>query len=133
MLHFVEDLLFLLLLPNDNERCILASQASGLAACVHGHELGGTNSSRFKALGCGNCALAPDTPFNREALGDGYGILYQKDAKDLRQKMQDVVDHPEMRDRYAAHVPGCVGKTYTWEHTADQYKELLRRMTAKRQ
>ncbi len=97
-------------------------------AYVHGHEFGGTNPALLKALGFGNCILALDTPFNREVLGDDYGILYRKDMEDLRQKMQQVVDHPDLRDRYAARAPARIAEAYTWERITDQYEALFRRL-----
>jgi glycosyltransferase involved in cell wall biosynthesis len=97
-------------------------------AYLHGHEFGGTNPALLKALGFGNCILALDTPFNREVLGDDYGILYRKDADDLRRKIQDVVDHPDVRDRYARRAPQRIAEAYTWEHITDQYEDLCRQL-----
>ena len=40
----------------------------GCYAYLHGHEVGGTNPSLLKAMGCGNCAIAFDSVFNAEVL-----------------------------------------------------------------
>jgi len=97
-------------------------------AYVHGHEFGGTNPALLKALGFGNCILALDTPFNREVLDGGYGILYRKDVGDLRAKMRDLIMHPEQRDILAARAPQRIREAYTWEHITDQYEELFKQV-----
>ncbi len=97
-------------------------------AYVHGHEFGGTNPSLLKALGFGNCILALNTPFNCEVLAGGYGILYDKDVKDLREKMQAIVDDPERQATMARRAPERIREAYTWEHITDQYEALFKQM-----
>ena len=100
-------------------------------AHVHGHEFGGTNPALLSALGCGECVLALDTPFNREVLAGDYGILFRKDRADLTQKMQGVVDQPDVRDRYASRARSRIEAAYTWQHVTDQYEMLLRELAGK--
>lgn len=97
-------------------------------AYIHGHEYGGTNPSLLLALGSGACILALDTPFSREVLAGDYGLFFRKDAADLAEKMQYVLDHPQVRDRYAAAAPARIAEGYTWEHISDQYEELFRQV-----
>jgi len=98
-------------------------------AYVHGHSLGGINPSLLKALGCGNCALALDTPFNAEALRDR-GILFAHDVTDLAQKLQDVEDHPEVAAEYRRRAPERIREAYSWEAITEQYEEFFLRLAA---
>jgi glycosyltransferase involved in cell wall biosynthesis len=94
-------------------------------AYVHGHEFGGTNPALLKALGFGNCVLALDTPFNREVLEGGYGILFRKDPDDLREQLQAIVDDPERRATMARRARDRISEAYTWEQIADEYEALF--------
>jgi glycosyltransferase involved in cell wall biosynthesis len=93
-------------------------------AYIHGHSLGGTNPALLKALSLGNCVLALNTPFNREALHD-YGILFEREAADLARKLQYIEDHPEQALEYRLRAPCRVREAYTWETITDQYEELF--------
>ncbi len=97
-------------------------------AYVHGHEFGGTNPALLKALGFGNCILALNTPFNREVLAGGYGILFDKNPDDLRHKMQAIVDEPERQAAMAQRASDRIHEAYTWEHITDQYEALFEQM-----
>ena len=94
-------------------------------AYVHGHEFGGTNPALLKALGFGNCVLALDTPFNREVLVGGYGVLFKKDVNDLREHLQAIVDQPERQAAMARRAPDRIREAYTWERITDQYEALF--------
>ena len=98
-------------------------------AYVHGHMLGGTNPALLKALGYGNMVLALNTPFNQEVV-QNYGILFDKDAEDLRAKLQYVEDHPKVASEYRRRAPDRIREAYTWEHIADQYEELFLELAA---
>jgi glycosyltransferase involved in cell wall biosynthesis len=98
-------------------------------AYVHGHSLGGINPSLLKALGCGNCVLALDTPFNAEPLR-GYGILFAHNANDLARKLQDVDDHPDLAAEYRRRAPERIGEAYDWETITKQYEEFFLRLVA---
>ena len=98
-------------------------------AYVHGHSLGGVNPALLKALGCGNCVLALNTPFNVEPL-QKYGILFEHDVNDLARKLQEIEDHPETAAVYRRRAPERIREAYTWEGIADQYEEFFLRLVA---
>jgi glycosyltransferase involved in cell wall biosynthesis len=97
-------------------------------AYVHGHSLGGTNPSLVKALGYGNCIVALNTPFNAEVL-QNYGIMFEHNVEDLRQKLQFIDENPGVTAQYRERAPQRVREAYTWEHITDQYEELFRRLS----
>lgn len=95
-------------------------------AYIHGHEFGGINPSLLKALGYSNCVLAHDTPFNREVLSDGkYGLLWQKDVDDLREKIRLVEENPDIVDDFRRRASTPIRERFNWEHVARQYLDLF--------
>ncbi len=98
-------------------------------AYVHGHSAGGTNPSLLKALGCGNCVLALNTPSNAEVLGD-YGIYFEREADDLLLKLQHIEAHADVVEAYSRRAPERIRKKYDWEGIADLYEEFFLRLAA---
>ncbi|HYL86774.1 MAG TPA: glycosyltransferase, partial [Candidatus Angelobacter sp.] len=98
-------------------------------AYVHGHSMRGTNPSLLKALGCGNCVLALNTPSNAEVLGS-YGILFERDADDLAFKLTYVEHHPEVAREYRRRAPERIREAYSWETITEQYEEFFLRLAA---
>jgi glycosyltransferase involved in cell wall biosynthesis len=98
-------------------------------AYVHGHSAGGTNPSLLKALGCGNCVLALNTPSNAGVLSD-YGILFEQDAEDLHRKLEYLEHHPEVTEAYRRRAPERIRDAYSWESITDQYEEFFLRLVA---
>jgi len=90
---------------------------------VHATEVGGTHPALVEAMGFGNCVLVLDTPENREVAGD-VG-LYYRTAEELRDRLQEVLAHPErvafLRERAMARVRA----RYDWERIVDQYEALF--------
>jgi glycosyltransferase involved in cell wall biosynthesis len=98
-------------------------------AYVHGHSLGGVNPALLKALGCGNCVLALNTPFNVEPL-QNYGILFEHNADDLARKLQEIDDHPEIAAEYRRRAPERIREAYSWDTITEQYEEFFLRLAA---
>lgn len=98
-------------------------------AYIHGHSAGGTNPSLLKALGCGNCVLALNTPSNVGVLSD-YGILFEHDAEDLHGKLEYIEHHPEIAEAYRRRAPERIREAYSWETITDQYEEFFLRLVA---
>ena len=98
-------------------------------AYLHGHSLGGVNPALLKALGCGNCVLALNTPFNVEPLQD-YGILFDHDVSDLARKLQEIEDHPAIAAEYRRRAPERIREAYSWETITDLYEEFFLRLMA---
>jgi len=98
-------------------------------AYVHGHMMGGTNPALVKALGFGNMVIALNTLFNQEVVQD-YGILFEKNAADLQEKLQYIEDHPSVAVEYRRRAPDRIREAYTWDHITDQYEELFLQLAA---
>lgn len=98
-------------------------------AYLHGHSLGGTNPSLLKALGCGNCVLALNTPFNSEVLQD-CGVLFDQDPADLAARIEDLEQDQSAVQEYRLRAPERIREAFTWEHITDQHEELFLQLAA---
>ena len=96
-------------------------------AYVHGNEVGGTNPALLKALGYGNCVLSLDVEFNAEVVGDA-ALLYKMDAADLRTKMQQLVDAPDLARSLGVAAKARVAEAYQWPAVVDDYELLFERL-----
>jgi glycosyltransferase involved in cell wall biosynthesis len=98
-------------------------------AYVHGHSLGGVNPALLKALGCGNCVLALNTPFNLEPL-QNYGIPFEDNVDDLARKLQEIENDPDRASEYRRRAPERIREAYSWETITNQYEEFFLRLVA---
>jgi glycosyltransferase involved in cell wall biosynthesis len=98
-------------------------------AYVHGHSLGGTNPSLLKALGCGNCVLALDTPFNREVLtgrdGTVYGMFFPRSVDGAAAVLAAIDRDGTLAAHYRRLAPDRIREAYTHEHITDEYERLF--------
>ena len=98
-------------------------------AYLHGHSLGGTNPALLKALGCGNCVVALDTPFNREVLvapeGTTYGLLFPKDVDALTALLTSLDRDETQAAALRARAPDRIRQAYTWDFIADEYERVF--------
>jgi glycosyltransferase involved in cell wall biosynthesis len=99
-------------------------------AYIHGHSLGGTNPALLKALGCGNCVLALNTPFNSEVLLPDSGLLFGEDPADLAAKIEYIEDNPGVAETFRLRAQQRIREAYTWEHITDQHEELFLQLAA---
>ncbi len=94
-------------------------------AYVHGNEVGGTNPALLSALGYGNCVLALNVSFNAEVVAEA-ALLYDRLMEDLSQKMQYLLDNPEIVMEYRKKSVSRIKEAgYLWEKVADGYEKLL--------
>ncbi|HOJ34642.1 MAG TPA: DUF1972 domain-containing protein [Candidatus Hydrogenedentes bacterium] len=95
---------------------------------INAMEVGGTHPAILEAMGAGNCVLVSDIAYNEEAVGESGVTFRNKDADDLREKMQYLVDHPEVVASYRKRAVERVRDVYSWEHVVDQYEQLFERL-----
>jgi glycosyltransferase involved in cell wall biosynthesis len=98
----------------------------GARAYLHGHEVGGTNPSLLKAMGCGNLVLAHDVRFNREVLA-GTGLLWTK-AEGSLQALLERADR-EGRVLRAEAAVACrerVATFYSWDKVGVDHERYFR-------
>lgn len=97
----------------------------GCFAYIHGNEVGGTNPALLKAMGYGNCILALNVPYNLEVV-DKSAIIFDKSVEDLRQKIQYVIQHPNIRRKYQESSIERIKKYYSWDKVIKSYEEVFK-------
>jgi glycosyltransferase involved in cell wall biosynthesis len=98
----------------------------GAKAYVHGHEVGGTNPSLLKAMGCGNLVLAHDVRFNREVLG-GNGLLWTKAPGSLSAALERADrDAEALRAEAAKACRERITLYYSWDKVARDHERYFR-------
>jgi glycosyltransferase involved in cell wall biosynthesis len=103
----------------------------GAYAYLHGHEVGGTNPSLLKAMGCANLALALDTTFNADVLG-GTGMLWDKRPGSLAERIRWAEGHPQEVARLGAEAQQRIRDRYTWDRTAEAHDAFFREVARRR-
>lgn len=96
---------------------------------VHPSEAEGLAVSVLEAMGYGRCVLASDIPENLESVG-GTGITFvNADARDLRIKLRQLLNHPEIVEERGEWGRRWVAEEYDWdgvaEATAEAYAGVL--------
>jgi glycosyltransferase involved in cell wall biosynthesis len=93
---------------------------------LHGHEVGGTNPSLLKAMGCGNIILAHNVRFNREVLG-GHGLLWDKSEGNLQSLLEEAHRH---YNKYKKTLPArCIDRIktfYSWDKVGEDHELFFR-------
>jgi glycosyltransferase involved in cell wall biosynthesis len=102
----------------------------GCYAYLHGHEVGGTNPSLLKAMGCGNLALALDTEFNAENLA-GTGLLWEKRPGSLAEKIRWADANPAEIAALGRQAQDRIRQHYSWDQVAADHDEFFRRVARK--
>lgn len=97
----------------------------GCYAYLHGHEVGGTNPSLLKAMGCANCSIALDTPFNAENL-EGTGVLWTKRPGDLGSRIRWADENETEVAQLGRRAQQRIREHYTWDEIARQHDEFFR-------
>jgi len=94
-------------------------------------EVGGTHPALVEAMGFGNCVLANDTASNLEVIGDaGFHYRGAGEERDLRCKLQRLLDDPQMVSEYRDRALRRAQEHYRWEDVVQAhallYEETLR-------
>jgi glycosyltransferase involved in cell wall biosynthesis len=97
----------------------------GAKGYIHGHEVGGTNPSLLKAMGCGNLVLAHDVRFNREVLG-GTGLLWTKAEGSLLAQLERADrDADALRAEAAVACRERISRYYSWDKVARDHERYF--------
>ena len=97
----------------------------GCYALLHGNQPGGTSLGLLKALGFGVCCMTLNTPDNAYAVKDA-GVTYELSVEDLRQHLQDLLDHPEKVAAYREKAIERIKEEYLWDVVTDKYEAALK-------
>ena len=100
-------------------------------AYVHGHEVGGTNPSLLKAMGCGNIVLANGTAYNREVLGET-GLFFEPTVEMTSRSIEELestyLEHQHLR----ALAQDRIRRYYTWDRSAEFHTQYFSHLLGER-
>ncbi|MBI4557560.1 MAG: DUF1972 domain-containing protein [Candidatus Hydrogenedentes bacterium] len=92
---------------------------------INAMEVGGTHPAILEAMGAGNCVLVSDIPYNTEVLSDAGVTFRNRDADDLRDKMQWLLDNPAEARRLGELARERIREHYNWDRVVDEYERLF--------
>ncbi len=98
---------------------------------VQGTEVGGTHPALLEGMGHGNCVLANDVPEHREVLGDSGVYFSSRENGGLSEKMQYLLDHPELVNEYGQKAVSRIKKYYSWDKVTEEYENLFYQLSKK--
>lgn len=88
-------------------------------------EVGGTHPVILEAMASGTCVLVNDHPPNIECIGAaGVSFSGAEGAADLKDKLNMLLDSPELVAELAKKAQERVRQEYSWERVTDLYEEL---------
>ena len=89
-------------------------------------DLEGMPISLLEAMSYGNCCLVSDIAECLEVVEDN-GIVFEKsNVQDLRQKIQELCDNPEIVQKYKKYAADFICKKYNWDKVVESTLELYR-------
>ena len=90
-------------------------------------DLEGMPLSLLEAMSYGNCCLVSDIPECAEVVEDKALIFKKSDVEDLREKLQEACDHPEMVMKMKSQAADFICEKYNWDEVARETMKLYRR------
>lgn len=75
----------------------------------------------------GNCCLVSDIPECAEVVEDKALIFKKSDVEDLREKLQEACDHPEMVMKMKKQAADFICEKYNWDGVVKKTMKLYRR------
>ena len=89
-------------------------------------DLEGMPLSLLEAMSYGNCCLVSDIPECAEVVEDKALIFKKSDVEDLREKLQDACDHPEMVMKMKNQAADFICEKYNWDDVVKETMKLYR-------
>ena len=83
--------------------------------------------SLLEAMSYGNCCLVSDIPECAEVVEDKALIFKKSDVEDLREKLQDACDHPEMVMKMKNQAADFICEKYNWDEVVRETMKLYTR------
>ena len=90
-------------------------------------DLEGMPLSLLEAMSYGNCCLTSDIPECSEVVEDKALLFRKSDVSDLKEKLQNACDHPEMVETYKAQAEEFICRKYNWDDVVEKTLKLYQR------
>lgn len=96
-------------------------------------EVGGTHPSLVEAMGFGNCVLVNNTASNLEVIGEaGFSYVGMQGAEDLQEKLQWLVENPNVVQEYRDNAIQRARACYRWDDVVRRHLALYEEVLGKR-
>lgn len=90
-------------------------------------DLEGMPLSLLEAMSYGNCCLTSDIPECAEVVEDKALLFRKSDVSDLKAKLQNACDHPEMVESYKAQAEEFICRKYNWDDVVEKTLKMYQR------
>lgn len=90
-------------------------------------DLEGMPLSLLEAMSYGNCCLTSDIPECAEVVENKALLFRKSDVSDLKAKLQNACDHPEMVETYKAQAEEFICRKYNWDDVVEKTLKLYQR------
>ena len=90
-------------------------------------DLEGMPLSLLEAMSYGNCCLTSDIPDCAEVVEDKALLFRKSDVSNLKEKLQNACDHPEMVETYKAQAEEFICRKYNWDDVVEKTLKLYQR------
>ena len=89
----------------------------------------GTRPVLLDQMGFGNCVVVRDSMANSDVVGEA-GVKFEsaRETESLAEKMNYLVEHPDVVEQYREKAVARVKEAFGWEAVTDRYEELLREL-----
>ncbi|REC97325.1 glycosyltransferase involved in cell wall biosynthesis [Microbacterium sp. AG157] len=91
----------------------------------HGHSVGGTNPALVQAMACGTPAVARDTVYNREVLGDA-GVFTEPSPRQIADTVSELMQDSNRQSALSLAARSRQQELFTWELVCGRYESALR-------
>ncbi|MCA9734702.1 MAG: DUF1972 domain-containing protein [Deferribacteres bacterium] len=98
---------------------------------IQATEVGGTHPALLEGMGHGNCILANEVPEHVEVLGEAGVFFNTKNNGDLTEKMQYLIDNPDIVKEKEKLSIARIEEKYTWDRVTDAYIQLFEKLVRK--
>ena len=114
--------------PGFAEGQVLSEFYSNAYAFILPSDVEGMSISLLEAMSYGNCCVVSDIPENMEVVTDNAISFKKSNIDDLRLKLQEIIDHPEIRDKYASASADYICSRYNWDDVVEKTLNVYRGM-----
>jgi glycosyltransferase involved in cell wall biosynthesis len=91
-------------------------------------DIEGLSTGLLQAMSYGNCVLVSDIAENCEVIGENGLSFKQGNVKDLKQKLELLLDCEDIVEEYRSRASEYVRKNYNWDDVAEEYESLYCRL-----
>ena len=105
---------------------LLEELYSNAFAFILPSDVEGMSISLLEAMSYGLCCIVSDIPENTEVTADNAITFKHGNTDDLKVKIQNIIDHPEIKDKYALGSEEYICNKYNWDDVVEKTLNVYR-------